>query len=199
MNSDDDALFSELVFLAEWWSGSDVIMYIEKEDFEQFYGKEHGYLIMNHAYDIDWLMGWVFCDRIRLLGNCKTYAKKVLQYIPTMGFAWKFGESVFLERNWDKDKAIIGKQLTELLLLFAEGTRFSEHKHEASMKFAKERGLPILKHHLSDIPRASMNTLLIGKPIVGHMFIQRIPLEQVPEGDTECANWLIELYQKKVN
>jgi len=49
-----------------------------------------------------------------------------------MGWAWKFGESVFLERNWDKDKEVIGRQLRELveypdpmwLLLMAEGTRY---------------------------------------------------------------------------
>lgn len=33
----------------------------------------------------------------------------------------------------------------------AEGTRFSQAKHEASVKFAEERNLVPLKHHL--IPR----------------------------------------------
>ncbi|CAB3368327.1 Hypothetical predicted protein [Cloeon dipterum] len=211
------------------------MVYIDREDFDKYYGKEHGYLIMNHAYDIDWLMGWVFCDRIRLLGNCKTYAKKVLQYIPTMGWAWKFGESVFLERNWEKDKEIISKQLKELveypspiwLLLFAEGTRFSEHKHAASMKFAKERGLPLLKHHLvprtrgftSSIPHLkekmgaiydvqlafkkddkiepSMSNLLIGKGVTAHLYIRRIPMDGVPTDEQEANQWLHELYQRK--
>jgi len=31
----------------------------------------------------------------------------------------------------------------------AEGTRFTAEKHEASKNFAKEKGLPILKHHLT--------------------------------------------------
>lgn len=31
-----------------------------------------------------------------------------------MGWAWKFAESVFLERNWDKDKEAIGYQVREL-------------------------------------------------------------------------------------
>jgi lysophosphatidic acid acyltransferase/lysophosphatidylinositol acyltransferase len=34
-------------------------------------------------------------------------------------------------------------------LLFAEGTRFTEEKHEASLIFAKEKNLPLLKHHLT--------------------------------------------------
>lgn len=46
--------------------------------------------------------------------NCKAYAKKSLQYIPTLGWAWKFAECIFLERNWNKDKQIIASQIKEL-------------------------------------------------------------------------------------
>lgn len=114
---------------------------------------------MNHTYEIDWLIGWMFCNYVGVLGNCKAYAKKVIQYIPTIGWAWKFAEFVFLERSFDKDKEIIGRQIKEImdypdpvwLLLNAEGTRFTEKKHEASVKFARERGMVELKHHL--IPR----------------------------------------------
>lgn len=84
-----------------------------------------------------------------------------------MGYAWKFGESVFLERNWEKDKEIIGNQLKELvnypdpmwLLLMAEGTRFTKEKHEASTAFAKEKGLPVLLHHLTPRPRGFISSL----------------------------------------
>jgi len=37
------------------------------------------------------------------------------------------------------------------LLLFCEGTRFTEAKHAASMEVARQKGLPLLKHHL--LPR----------------------------------------------
>lgn len=57
--------------MAEWWSGTDVVIYIDKNDFEKYYGQEHGYLLMNHSYEIDWLMGWMFCERIRMLGVSK--------------------------------------------------------------------------------------------------------------------------------
>lgn len=114
---------------------------------------------MNHCYEIDWLVGWVFCEKVGVLGNCKAYAKKVIQYIPTVGWAWKFAEFVFLERSFDKDREIIGRQIKEImdypdpvwLLLNPEGTRFTEKKHEASIQFARERGMVELKHHL--IPR----------------------------------------------
>jgi lysophosphatidic acid acyltransferase/lysophosphatidylinositol acyltransferase len=229
------SLYSQLVFMAEWWSGSDIIVYINKDDFYKYYGKEHGYLIMNHTYDIDWLIGWIFCERVGVLGNCKAYAKKSIQYLPTMGFAWKFSESVFLERNWDSDRLLIGRQVAELaqypdpmfLLLFAEGTRFTEVKHQASIEFAKEKGLPILKRHLTPrtkgfttslpelrnrVPaiysvqlafdpksnvKPTVMTLLLGKPVTGHMFFERIPVDSVPEDEEEAALWLRELYNKK--
>lgn len=35
------------------------------------------------------------------------------------------------------------------LLLFAEGTRFTEDKHKTSLNFAKDKGLPLLKRHLT--------------------------------------------------
>lgn len=54
--------------MAEWWAGSDLILYIDKKDFDKYFGNEHGYLLMNHSYETDWLIGWLLCDRVRLLG-----------------------------------------------------------------------------------------------------------------------------------
>lgn len=42
-----------------------------------------------------------------------------------------------------------------------EGTRFTKEKYEASMQVAKEKGLPILKHHL--LPRTKGFTLLASQ------------------------------------
>lgn len=229
------SLYSQLVFMAEWWSGTDVQLYIDKDDFEKYYGKEHAYLVMNHRYDVDWIVGWVFCERIRVLGNCKAYVKKSIQYVPTMGWAWKFSDIVFLERSWDKDREAIGVQVRELadysdpimLLLYAEGTRFTMEKHEASLAFAREKGLPQLKHHLTprtrgftcSIPhlrgkvdaiydvqlafkenskvKPTVTNMLLGKPLEAHMYLQRIPISDVPETDDGAAQWLHNLYLKK--
>ncbi|GLG93978.1 Putative lysophosphatidic acid acyltransferase lpaat [Gryllus bimaculatus] len=227
------SLYCQLVFLAEWWGDTDLLLYIDKDDFEKYYGKEHGYLIMNHRYETDWLVGWLLCERVKLLGNCKTYAKKSIQYVPTMGWAWRLGESVFLERSWEKDKETIGRQIRELveypdsmwLLLMAEGTRFTQEKHTASQHFAQEKGLPDLKHHLTPRTRGFTYSLpylrgkvgavydvqlnfkkdigptvmdyLLGKKIEGHMFMERIPLTEVPEDEEKAAEWLHQLYQRK--
>jgi len=229
------SFYCQLVFMAEWWAGSDLVLYIDKEDFDKYFGNEHGYLLMNHSYETDWLIGWLLCDRVRLLGNCKAYAKKSIQYIPTLGWAWKFAESIFLERSWEKDKQNIKGQIKELveypdtmwLLLYPEGTRFTPKKLEASQKFAIEKGLPVLKYHLTprtkgftasiphmrgkaaaiydiqiafkpcDPVKPTMRNLLLGKRVEGHMYAKRIPLEEVPEGDEAAAEWLHKLYQQK--
>lgn len=195
-------------------------------------GKEHSLLVMNHAYETDWLFGWVFCDKIGVLGNCKAYAKKVISYMPTIGWSWKFSEFVFLERSFDKDKETILSQLNEIfdypspvwLLLNAEGTRFTKSKHEASVKFAQERGMTVLNHHL--IPRTkgftaslpvlkkkcdsvmdvqlvfdekakyapSVVNLLRGKSVEAHLYLRRIPMSEVPEDEVAAAKWVQDLF-----
>ena len=44
------------------------------------------------------------------------------------------------------------------MYLCCEGTRFTKEKHEASMKVAREKGLPELKHHL--LPRTKAFTMI---------------------------------------
>ena len=46
----------------------------------------------------------------------------------------------------------------EKILMFCEGTRFTKQKHEESMKIARDKGLPELKHHL--LPRTKGFCLL---------------------------------------
>ena len=42
--------------------------------------------------------------------------------------------------------------------MFCEGTRFTKKKHEISMKYAREKGMVELKHHL--LPRTKGFSLL---------------------------------------
>lgn len=59
--------FTEVLFLAEWWSGSDVRIFASDESFQRW-GKEHALIIMNHTFEVDWLMGWIVADRSQTLG-----------------------------------------------------------------------------------------------------------------------------------
>ncbi|XP_070589914.1 1-acyl-sn-glycerol-3-phosphate acyltransferase delta isoform X1 [Erythrolamprus reginae] len=110
-------------------------------------------------------------------------------------------------------------------LIHCEGTRFTEQKHEISMQVAEAKGLPKLKHHL--LPRTkgfavtvqclrnvvsavydvtlnfrnnenpTLLGILHGKKYHADLCVRRIPLEEVPEGDQECSDWLYKLYQEK--
>lgn len=44
--------------LAQYWSGSEIELYMNEDDFNKYIGKEHVICVMNHKYDVDWLMGW---------------------------------------------------------------------------------------------------------------------------------------------
>ncbi|XP_020777000.1 1-acyl-sn-glycerol-3-phosphate acyltransferase delta [Boleophthalmus pectinirostris] len=110
-------------------------------------------------------------------------------------------------------------------LLHCEGTRFTPKKHEISMQVAESKGLPKLKYHL--LPRTkgfwvtvqnlrgnaaavydstlnfrnneapTLLGLLNGKKYHADLYVRRIPLDTVPEGEAECAAWLHKLYQEK--
>lgn len=116
-------------------------------------------IIMNHHYDVDWIFTWMFADYFDGLDQGRTMAKKILRFIPPIGWAWAMSDFIFLERDWSKDQGIITDSLTSLMryqgglgiLVFPEGTRLSHKKLEASQKYARENGLPELHHHL--VPR----------------------------------------------
>uniref|UniRef100_A0A3Q3WML4 1-acyl-sn-glycerol-3-phosphate acyltransferase delta n=1 Tax=Mola mola TaxID=94237 RepID=A0A3Q3WML4_MOLML len=110
-------------------------------------------------------------------------------------------------------------------LLYCEGTRFTPKKHQISMQVAESKGLPKLKHHL--LPRTkgfwvtvqnlrgtvaavydstlnfrnnetpTLLGVLSGKKYHADLYVRRIPLEQIPEHEVECAAWLHKLYQEK--
>ena len=58
---------AEFTFLAQWWSGTEVLIYMDEED-QKLVGKEHVLVMMNHKYDIDWLMAWILAERFGMLG-----------------------------------------------------------------------------------------------------------------------------------
>ncbi|KAJ6225040.1 hypothetical protein RDWZM_003585 [Blomia tropicalis] len=152
-------IWAQIVAMSDWWAGAQVNYYFADERSRKFMGTRHSMFVMNHNYEIDWLVSWLITDRYHMLGGAKSFAKKPLRWIPIMGWSWVFNEFAFLERNWNKDSHKIATALNKFLdyknpisfLFFAEGTRFTQSKHEASVKFANERGLPVLKYHL--VPR----------------------------------------------
>lgn len=229
--------WSQLTVLAEWWSGTDCQLVIEDGEDVSKVGKEHAIIIMNHKYDIDWLMGWIIAERFGVLGSSKVYAKNSLKYVPLIGTTWWFTESIFLKRNYDSDKRTMEQSHAALqsypspfwMLLFCEGTRFTETKHQLSMEVARKKGMPELKHHLLPRPKGfcmalngfkdkidyiydctvsvpsggaapTLKNILYGRKCYAEMLVRRIPLKEVPqESDEATGQWLQSLYREKDN
>lgn len=231
------SLWSQLAFFAQWWSGSDVTLHFENEDDCSSIGQENTLVLMNHKYDIDWLMTWIITERIGILSTTKVFVKNSLKYVPIFGWAWVFTESIFLKRSWEKDRKIISRDLQFLheyppgynitLLMFCEGTRFSEKKLIESNKFAAKNNLTQLKHTL--VPRTkgfvltmegikekfdavwditigfrkdgaepTVQSIFDGKPTKAELYCRRIPIKNIPvDDDTETSDWLYKTFAEK--
>lgn len=144
-----ELLWSELVWLMDWWAGVQIRVYVDSESW-RFFGKEHALIISNHRSDLDWLFGWVLSQRVGCLGSTRAVMKKSTKYLPVMGWSMWFSEYIFLERSWAKDEETLKASFQSLkgfpqpfwLALFVEGTRFTESKLQAAREFAASSGLP---------------------------------------------------------
>ena len=45
---------------------------------------------MKQTSELDWLFGWMVADRATCLGNARVFVKKILKYVPVVGWAWNF-------------------------------------------------------------------------------------------------------------
>jgi lysophosphatidic acid acyltransferase/lysophosphatidylinositol acyltransferase len=222
-------------FCGQIWSGSTVDVYGSLADYEMV-TKEHFIGIMNHKYDVDWLMGWIVCQRMGILKGSKIIGKSSLRFMPLVGWTWLFTESIFIHRKWETDKKLLVESLDKILvdypeghffniLMFCEGTRFTADKHAESMKVAREKNLPELKHHLlprtkgfsllakgaagrigaiydltvgiEKKPNPDLNAVRNGVPLKASMFVRRIPFSDVPQDEKASAEWLHKFYQEK--
>lgn len=226
------SLWSQLVMLLEWWSDTDCVLYTDQATVDKF-GKEHVIIILNHNFEIDFLCGWTICERYGVLGSSKVLAKHELLKVPLIGWTWYFLEIVFCKRKWEEDRDTVFKGLNSLkdypeymwFLLYCEGTRFTEKKHQISMQVAESKGLPKLKYHLLPRTKGFTTTLhclkgtvkavydvtlnfkdkqnptllgvLNGKKYTADLSVRRFPVEEIPDDEKECAQWLHKLYQEK--
>ena len=151
--------WSQSVAVTDWNTNVKCRIYYKDEESFKNFGSHSGVVIANHRYDIDWLAAWMLSDKLGTLGSDKAMLKASLRYIPVIGWGWSLCDMIFLSRNWQKDRENLANSMDilltypkSLILAFFEGTRFTQAKYEASLKFAEEKRLPIrLKHHL--IPR----------------------------------------------
>lgn len=153
--------WSQQVALAEYWAGFRVRMFFKDNTSKELMAKEHSLGISNHTYELDWLYLWMVMDKFNFLANGKAFVKDSIKYLPVMGWSWFFNEFIFLKRNAAKDLANMGNCLNNfgeyvnpiMMVLFAEGTRFTPKKHEAAIKYAEEHSIEPFKYHLNPRPK----------------------------------------------
>ncbi|GBG85545.1 hypothetical protein CBR_g40183 [Chara braunii] len=151
-----------------------------------------------------------------------------------IGWSMWFLEFVSLRRNWAKDEATLKAAYNRLrdyprpfwMVLFVEGTRFTEAKLLAAQEYARANGLQVPKHVLIPktkgfvsavqhmrtfvpalydftvaVPKTSesptMSSLLNGKSAEVHLHIRRYNLNDLPKEDGEIANFCRELFMEK--
>ncbi|CAG8786637.1 3201_t:CDS:2 [Cetraspora pellucida] len=120
---------------------------------------ESAIVISNHQSFSDFYMLHSVAIRRNMLPHVKYFAKDSLKYIPFFGFGmWLMG-MIFIKRNWTRDESQLKKIFKTIkayaapiwIVNFVEGTRLTSRKLLESQRFAKERGLPILRNLL--VPR----------------------------------------------
>lgn len=58
---------SEFTSVGQWWAGCECVLHMDPEE-RRHLAREHMMVIMNHKYEIDWLMAWILAERIQMLG-----------------------------------------------------------------------------------------------------------------------------------
>ncbi|GFT24075.1 1-acyl-sn-glycerol-3-phosphate acyltransferase gamma [Trichonephila clavipes] len=58
--------WSQILAVYEWRSNSNCKLYGDEESIREF-GKEHCIIVMNHKYDIDWVVCWFITNYLKML------------------------------------------------------------------------------------------------------------------------------------
>ncbi|MBI5544560.1 MAG: acyltransferase [Deltaproteobacteria bacterium] len=121
--------------------------------------RENAIVLVNHQQmaDIPFLLA--FARSKGRLGDVKWFAKKSIMYVPGVGWGMWFLDCPFLDRDWTRDQASIGRTFGHLLrddvplwlVSFPEGTRLTPQKLEAGRDYAARQGIAPLRHLL--LPR----------------------------------------------
>lgn len=152
------SILGQFAWICYDWAGMSVRLFGDEEAFDNF-GKEFSLVTLSHRGDLDWVAGYLVASQFNFIHTIRTLPKSSIKYVPGFGqILWAL-ECIFLSRNFAKDEIAIRK-ISEVyknypfpiqVCIFCEGTRFTQAKYQEGVQYAKDRGLPVLKHHL--VPR----------------------------------------------
>ena len=118
-------------------------------------------IVCNHITTIDFAIVVVFLKYFDISAYNFILQYKV-KYIFGFGLVMYANPDIKLFRNWEKDKDSLPNQIEnfktsvnskkQLLLIFPEGTRFTEAKFKDAQEFSKSKNIPVYDHLL--VPKA---------------------------------------------
>lgn len=230
------SLFSVFTFVVEWHCNCNIRFFCFPEDVKNI-NREHCLSICNHRGEVDWLLGYVVTERLDCLRGCKSLIKKEAKYLPVVGWKMWFSDYLFLSRNWAKDADTIRKTCqtwasydphinNNFYVLYAEGTRFTLAKHEASIKFCEERSIEPFRNVLYPRTKGAVEvisqlgdsldcvydvvfafpgpeipgtwSMLAGKSTNVDVYFRRIAAGDVPKDDKDAlAEFVVQQFRNK--
>ena len=111
-------------------------------------------IIGNHISTLDWGACLTTLNRL----NIKKYyyfLKKDNLNIPSIGYLFAADNDLLVDQKWKTDENIIERKIDNIkegnIIIFPEGTRFSEKKYKKGVEFSKQNNLPIYDYTM--VPR----------------------------------------------
>ncbi|EPS62079.1 hypothetical protein M569_12713, partial [Genlisea aurea] len=190
-------------------------------------------VMSNHRTEVDWMYLWNLALRKGCLGHIKYVLKSSLMKLPLFGWGFHVLEFIPVARKWEVDESTMTRILSTFadrrdplwLVVFPEGTDYTDQKCLRSQSFAKENGLPVLKNVLLPKSRgfycclknlrgsldavydvtiaykhrcpSFMDNVFGVDPSEVHMHVRRIPLDGIPSPEGEVSSWLTREFLSK--
>jgi 1-acyl-sn-glycerol-3-phosphate acyltransferase len=220
-----------------WWGSFALVSRLLHGVKAQFTGdrlplRENVLLVANHQQMTDVCFLILLARRCRAGGDTKWFVKEPVKYVPLLGWGMLFLDNLFVKRSWARDRASIERTFHRInegrvpiwLMLFAEGTRMTPEKLEASRRIARRKKREPYRHVL--MPRTKGFTASVlglrdhldaiydvtigyeeGSPTLwqficgfartAHLHVRRHPIAELPESERDLARWLLDRYADK--
>ncbi|KAG0590428.1 hypothetical protein M758_1G106700 [Ceratodon purpureus] len=200
---------------------------------EKVPGEDRVMIMCNHRTEVDWMYIWNLAIRKGKIGFCKYAVKDSVKNLPLFGWAFYVFEFLMLHRQWEVDAPVIKSYLDSFqdkrdplwLIVFPEGTDFTEEKRDKGNAYARENGYPELVNVLQPRTRGFVtclsqlrgsldavydltigytkrcplfiNNLYGTDPTEVHIHVRRIPISEIPESEDGMSKWLYDIFLQK--
>lgn len=111
-------------------------------------------IICNHVSTIDFIIMMAYFQHFNI-NSYNFVLKNEITFVPGIGLVMYASSDIKLNRNWDKDKHIISKQLDninttnkQIILIFPEGTRLTQTKLIEAQNYSKNNSIPVYQNML---------------------------------------------------